>query len=394
MRALLSALVLGALARPLVAEPNDMTRLKMLIGGRTLRVTRDEREAWAYQWPAVYFAARFQGDKVTFAFDDPNNNFNVLIDGQTVSLLKKPGTGIFEFRDLGSGDHTIRVEKRSETPDSVGAFKGFFVPKKANALPAAAAPRAIEFIGDSLTVGSGNTSTVTKCTPEEIFATTDAQQGFGPLVAKHFAANYQVNALSGLGMVRNGQGREQPKDRLEMLYPRALFDDPTPDDSPWHPQIIVIGIGGADSPPRCARTSRGGTKEEFAAYYEKTYVAFMKELRAKNPRAAPPHDLDERPGRRLSGSRPASPGKAPRRRDQTGRPNGLPETRADRLRRSPEPARRRPHRRNARGLHRRPPRSLEMEVDSGNGLQLIPCRARWRSLAADDNGPLPVNFWR
>ncbi len=284
-RGLLFGLFLAALALPLAAQSDERTRLDMLIGGRTLRVTREEREAWAYQWPAIYFAARFRGDDVAFGFDDPNNNFNVLIDGRNVALLKKPGTGSFAFHDLGPGEHTIRIEKRSETQYAVGAFKGFFVPEKANALPAAVATRAIEFIGDSLTVGYGNTSTAMQCTPEEVFETTDSQQSFGPLVAKHFAATYQVNAFSGLGMVRNYGGREHPKYRMPMLYPRALFDDPTPDDSPWHPQIIVIGIGGNDFSTPLGPDEPWATKKALAADYEKTYVAFMKELRAKNPKA-------------------------------------------------------------------------------------------------------------
>lgn len=284
-RGLLSGLLLGAFALPLAAQPDEKTRLEMLIGGRTLRVTRDDRQAWAYQWPAVYFAARFQGDEVTFAFDDSYNNFNVFVDGRNVAVLKKPTTNSFSFRELGPGEHTVRVEKRSETQYAVGAFKGFFVPEKENALPAPAATRAIEFIGDSLTVGYGNTSASTHCTPEELFEATDTQQGFGPLVAKNFGATYQVNAFSGLGMVRNFDGREHPKYRLPMLYPRALFDDPTPDDSPWEPQLIVIGIGGNDFSSPVRADEPWQTEEDLVADYEKTYVAFIKELRAKNPRA-------------------------------------------------------------------------------------------------------------
>ncbi len=282
---LLSFVIVASFALPLPAQPNDKTRLEMLIGGRTLRVTRDEREAWAYQWPAVYFAARFQGNEVTFAFDDSNNDFNVFVDGRNVALLRKPGTSSFAFKDLGPGEHTVRVEKRSETQYAVGAFKGFFVDDKANALPAAKADRAVEFIGDSLTVGYGNTSASTECTLEERFEATDSQQAFGPLVAKHFGAAYQVNAFSGIGMVRNFDGREHPKYRLPMLYPRALFDDPTPDESPWEPQIIVIGIGGNDFSSPVRADEPWGTQEDFVADYEKTYVEFMKNLRAKNPDA-------------------------------------------------------------------------------------------------------------
>ena len=284
-RGILLSLLLGSLAGSLRAESDERTPLQMFIGGRTLRVMRDGREAWAYQWPAVYFAARFQGDEVAFAFDDPNNNFNVLVDGRSVAVVRKPGTRSFSFRDLGPGEHTVRVEKRSESQYAVGAFKGFFVPAAEDALPAAKTERAIEFIGDSLTVGYGNTSASPQCTPEELFEATDSQQSFGPLVAKHFAAAYQVNAFSGLGMVRNFDGRQHPKYRLPMLYPRALFDDPTPDDTPWEPQIIVIGIGGNDFSSPVRADEPWGTEEKFVADYVKTYVAFMKDLRAKNPRA-------------------------------------------------------------------------------------------------------------
>ena len=102
--------------------------------------------------------------------------------------------------------------------------RAFSFANKANALPAAKTDRAIEFIGDSLTVGYGNTSAVDRnARPEELFEATDSQQSFGPLVAKHFAAAYQVNAFSGLGMVRNFDGREHPKYRMpDALPPRAF----------------------------------------------------------------------------------------------------------------------------------------------------------------------------
>ena len=48
-----------------------------------------------------------------------------------------------------------------------------------------------------------------------------------------------------------------------MLYPRALFDDPTPDDTPWEPQIIVIGIGGNDFSSPIRPDEPWGTQEKF-----------------------------------------------------------------------------------------------------------------------------------
>lgn len=267
----------AVLAAPAIAD----TRLDTHVGGRTLK----DADGWTYQWPAVYFEGRFAGDTVTLKFDDPSNNLNVVVDGRIVAILKKPGKTEYRLDNLGKGDHTIRLEKRSETQYATGRFKGFFVPDKAAALPAPSYARQIEFIGDSLTVGYGNTSAYNDCTPEEVFETTDSQQGFGPLVARHFKAAYRVNAFSGLGMVRNYGGFEHPKYRMPMLYPRAIYDRTETDSSPWKPQIIITGIGGNDfsSPVKAGEPWKD--QAELKADYVKTYTAFVRRLRADNPQA-------------------------------------------------------------------------------------------------------------
>ena len=284
-KSLLLAASLAALAAPACAQSAGETRLDMAIGGQTLPAMSGGYKAWRYQWPAVYFEARFKGNDVTLAFDDPSNNLNVIVDGRLVAILKKPGKTSYSLHKLGTGPHTIRLEKRSETQYAVGAFKGFFVPAKGDALPAPAFDHAIEFIGDSGTVGYGNTSAYTQCTPDEIFETTDSQQGPGALVGKHFKAAYRVNAFSGLGMVRNYDGREHPKYHMPMLYTRAVFDNPAPDPAKWTPQIIVVAIGGNDTSTALHDDEPWKTREALLADYTKTYVAFVKALRAHNPGA-------------------------------------------------------------------------------------------------------------
>lgn len=277
---------------------NADTRLNTTIGGQTLTETKAGHTAWRYQWPAVYFEGRFEGPEVTLDFDDPSNIFNVLVDGKIVAQLEKPGLRRVTFHDLGAGAHTIRLEKRSETQYATGAFRGFFVPVKTAALPAPVYSRKIEFIGDSGTVGYGNTSAYKTCTPEEIFATTDSQQGPGVVAAKHFGAAYRINAFSGLGMVRNYDGHEHPKYHMPMLYPRAVFDDPRRDTSPWAPQIIVVAIGGNDFSTDLHNDEPWKTRADLLNDYVSTYVRFVKDLRQKNPNAlfliaGPPAEREE-----------------------------------------------------------------------------------------------------
>ncbi|MGN6207078.1 GDSL-type esterase/lipase family protein [Asticcacaulis sp.] len=282
--------------------------LPVVIGGKVKRLSHPVPQdlpafdGYAYQWPAVYFEAGFKGPLVLMKFDDSANNFNVLIDGRQVMELKKPGKATITLDNLGEGEHTIRLEKRSETQYATGTFLGFFVPnihgaptKQVRLYPHR---RQIEFIGDSLTVGYGNTSAFSQCTPEQIFETTNSQQGFGPLTARHFDADYQINAFSGLGMVRNYDGREHPKYHMLMLYDRAIFDDPTPVNQPdWHPQVIVIGIGGNDFSTPVRPDEPWGNEANLRADYVKTYTAFVKTIRARNPGAfiilATPPDRQE-----------------------------------------------------------------------------------------------------
>lgn len=260
-------------------EDRTVRFLPVHVGGRV----RQEDAGYSYQWPGVYFETTFKGSQVSLAFDDSANNFNVIVDGKPLMILRKPGATTITVGAEGRGPHTIRLEKRSETQYATGHFYGF---RGAPAAPAPTRARQIEFIGDSLTVGYGNTSAFTQCTPEEIFETTDSQEGFGPLTARHFDADYQINAFSGLGMVRNYDGREHAKYHMPMLYPRAIFDDPRPAVEPdWHPQVIVIGIGGNDFSTDLHAGEPWATADALAADYQKTYIAFIQRLRTANPTA-------------------------------------------------------------------------------------------------------------
>jgi lysophospholipase L1-like esterase len=268
----------------LVSQPVP-ARLDMYIGGRTLPLARGNDRAWVYQWPGVYFESRFKGASVTLAFDDPNNNFNVLIDGRGVAQLNKPGRTRFTLDNLGEGAHVVRLEKRSETLIGTGVFKGFFVPDKGLALPPVKRTRAIEFIGDSVVAGSGNTAPSATCSAEQVQAATDTQQSPGALTAKHFKADYRINAFSGLGVVRNFDGRAHDKYDMPMLYPRVLFDDPRADDSDWTPQVIVVDLGANDFSTPLRADEPWKSDAQLRSDFEAAYLAFVSDLRRRNPQA-------------------------------------------------------------------------------------------------------------
>jgi len=201
---------------------------------------------WQHAWPGVYFEGRFRGTGVGIVLDDATGDYDVAIDGRTVATLVAPGRVTHVVDGLSAGEHTVRVVKRSEAPWAVSRFGGF-VPVGGSTILPAPAPRdlQIELVGDSYTVGYGNTSTSRECTSAQLTRTTNADLGFGALTARALGADYQVNAFSGRGMVRNYGGSDAGTS-YRTHYDRVLPTDPSTASGPaagWDPDVVVIGLG-------------------------------------------------------------------------------------------------------------------------------------------------------
>jgi len=251
--------------------------LPLHIGGRVIAL-KDPAGAYSYQWPGTYFEARFKGKSVSMRVHDEVNMLDVYVDGQLVAAESRPGTMEMSFGPFADGEHLIRVEMRTESQTAAAQFGGFFVPAAADVLPAPAeSAREMEFIGDSFTVGYGNTSSTRQCTDDEVWSHTDTQLAFGPLTAKHYSADYRVFAVSGRGMVRNVAG--MAADTVPTAYPYA------PASPAWAPQIIVIGLGENDFSTQLNPGEQWKSRNALHFDYEITYATFVKSLREKNPQA-------------------------------------------------------------------------------------------------------------
>ncbi len=285
------ALILGtlAIAAPAHAVTVDRAPLKAsstfftaMHGGRTAAA---QGGGFRHQWPGTYWEASFVGPEITVGFDDAVNKLHIYIDKQLVDTETKPGRTQVRFSGLTTGPHWVRVEKATESQAAPAVFLGFATPPGGSPppIPVPLLNR-IEFIGDSYTVGYGNTSGKRECTEDEVWATTDTSQAFGPLTAKHYNADYQINAYSGRGIVRNYNGFIG--DTLPGLYPYTLFDGKTTyKDANWQPQIIVVALGTNDFSTPVHAGEKWEDKDALVADYQATYVGFVKSLRAKNPNA-------------------------------------------------------------------------------------------------------------
>lgn len=282
---ILSLFLAGALlATPAFAGTPVGTALPLHIGGRVVPVSADDpAQGYIHQWPGTYFEARFKGTEVHLRLKDSVNKFNIYVDGQKVATPDRPGEGDIVLGPFSDTEHAIRAEKLTEAAWTSAQFTGFFVSNPANVLPAPhPLPREIEFIGDSYTVGYGNTSRTRDCPGEQVWATTNTQLAFGPLTAKHFNADYRINAISGRGIVRNYNGGDGL--HLPQAYPYTVAPQIV-ETADWHPQIIVIGLGTNDFTTPLHGGEVWTTRDELHSDYEQTYVEFVQTLRAQNPQA-------------------------------------------------------------------------------------------------------------
>lgn len=260
-------------------------QLPVHVAGRVVQETIGENQTqYTYSWPGIYFEAEFKGTAVNVKLNDDQNILNIIVDDQAPIVLNKPGKITHSITKLANKKHRIRLEKLTETQWSKGTFEGFFVPSSAKVGTVEDRKHQIEFIGDSFTVGYGNISASRDCTTAQVYETTNSQLGFGPRVAKHFDADFQINASSGFGVVRNYNGTSPDKSLLK-LYPYTLNDNSVLYNGKWSPQIIAIGLGTNDFSTQLNPGEKWATREALQKDYVENYKNFIKSLRAKNPNA-------------------------------------------------------------------------------------------------------------
>ncbi len=241
---------------------------------------------WHATWPGVTLSVRFKGSAIGIVIDDPLSAYTVELDG----VLRKPlpmvdGEHTAWLRHLSKGAHELRLTRRNETTTGAGTIRGFLLEAGDTWLPAKPAGstnlRQIEFIGDSFTAGLADLSNKRNCNAAKIRATSDATATFGVRVARQFHADWELNAMSGMGMNRNWNGK-LPDENFRTYYSRLLQNDAqsVADDPAWHPQLVVIGLGINDfSTP--IHEGEAWTRESLAEQFKASYRELIADLRRR-----------------------------------------------------------------------------------------------------------------
>ena len=266
-----------ALAAALAAAP-----VPAHAGGRPVT---EPGGALAFGWPGTYFEGRFIGTSVRVRLEAPRDQLRLLIDGEEKARLLDSARVDTTIAGLPAGEHLVRLEKLGETQAGASRFLGFST--DGSALPPKPRSMQIEFVGDSYTVGYGNTSATRTCTADELHRRTDTQQAFGPLLAARLGADYRIHAYSGFGIVRNYDGGE-PALSLPAIYSRARPDGAggaAPADLSWRPLWIVVNLGTNDFSTPLKPGERWSSEAELRSDYRRTYGAFLRSLSRRQPQA-------------------------------------------------------------------------------------------------------------
>ncbi|ADV27194.1 lipolytic protein G-D-S-L family [Pseudoxanthomonas suwonensis 11-1] len=279
---LLLALVAPVHAQVRVAADPALqaTPAPVATGGRTVAHPR----GLAHQWPGVYFETAFEGSAAGFELVEPPLTVHVEVDGQRVASLRKPSPGRYRIDGMDPGTHALRLETASESQSAAHVFGGFLLPPGSSPAELPRRERRIEFIGDSHTVGYGSVSTTRECSGEEVDMTTDTSAAFGPQVAKHYNADYRINAISGRGIVRNYSGHDG--DTVPTAWPYLLLSHEHVDsDTSWQPQVVVVALGTNDFSTALNEGEPWADRAALRADYVHGYTRFVRQLRARWPGA-------------------------------------------------------------------------------------------------------------
>lgn len=246
----------------------------------------DQQKA-VFDWPGVYLQFVFEGTSCSAVLEG-KNCFDLFVDGKkTAKVIVGSKKDTVELvSGLEDSTHLLILKKRTESNFTSSVFYGIILDKGKNLKDPPPVPsRKIEFVGDSYTAGFANEYKGRECAVEKtdsvIFSLTNTNLAFGPLTADRFGAQYQINAYSGKGLVRNFNGIDKGKELL-YYYDKLLIspmnksgNSPNVKFSSWKPDVIVIGIGINDfqADPPYADSS----------VFDSVYTAFLDRMRVCHP---------------------------------------------------------------------------------------------------------------
>lgn len=201
-------------------------------------------------WSGCEVRLRFRGTGVTALMDTGwANRFRVRVDQnpKTDAIVKgKTGEETYVLaHDLTPGEHELSLVRLTEAGFGEWHVKSLAV-QGGEVLPRARpSERRIEFIGDSITCGAGNTGPTAQCPLDQ--NTEDSTVSYAGLTADLLHASYTNICYSGRGVYRDAKGFTSHP--MTLLWTRTFVQRR---DFPWKPEalvpdVVVVNLGTNDT---------------------------------------------------------------------------------------------------------------------------------------------------
>lgn len=230
------------------------------------------------------------GDMAAFGAEENQARVAVYVDGERVidQMVNEGEMKLDVFQSDEAKTVNVKVIKLSETAMSCCGLKPVELGEGETMAPAAAKTHRIEFIGDSITCGYG----VDDEDRDHHFSTTteDCTKAYAYKTAQKLDADYSLVSISGYGIISgySGDGKKVPEQTIPQYYDKlgfswgGAFGEEKPSDIEWdfskfEPEVVVINLGTNDA----SYAKKKDSKQE----YTDGYVAFLKQIREKNPNA-------------------------------------------------------------------------------------------------------------
>lgn len=273
----------GAPAAPSATAPAAATQSVSAADARLRyegRFDFADRAAPSFIWQGSRISLDFTGETLAVLLESQTgeSHFDVTVDGRTFVASVPPGGHVRAEPPfpLGPGRHHLTLFKRSEASAGIARFRGVELAAGAGvfAPPPPAYRLAMEFFGDSITVGACNEDGDTD--QWESRRTHNNALSYGALTAAAFSADYRNLAISGMGIV-TGYVEVKAGEVWDRLYPEAK--SPRADLAAWQPDVAFVNYGENDD-----SFTRSQHQPFPAAEFTRGYVSLVRHLRAAYPK--------------------------------------------------------------------------------------------------------------
>lgn len=226
--------------------------------------------------PGVYITMKFKGSDCSIILNDEvlwgkNHNYlEAVVDGKAIRLQTKAMRDTIKVAEnLSPGEHTLVICKNTEANIGYLELVGIRCRQLVKSPPKP--KRKIEFIGNSITCGTGSDLTEIPCGKGMWQDQHNAYLSYGAITARTLNAQYHLSAVSGIGLMHSccNMNIIMPPvfDKISMRNDTIAWNF-----NKYQPDVVTICLGQNDG------------LQDSAAFCN-NYIAFIKKLRGYYPKA-------------------------------------------------------------------------------------------------------------